>query len=217
MRTHPGDQRYLFKSLIRAAGGALKGLATGGPLGAVVGGISSFVGGGGGGAVPGTGCPSGFSLDSRGNCVPTRSPGVQIPIPGTDLTVRPFDVVPGGDPFIAPRVQVFGDAVVGRFGAGLEPATQATNTRICPRGTVLGVDGLCYNRSAIRNSDRMWPRGRRPLLTGGDMRAISQASTAANKLERKTKQLQDLGMLKKPTVRRIAGKSSGTRACKACS
>jgi len=73
--------------------------------------------------------------------------------------------------------------------------------RVCRRGMQLATDGLCYNRGAITNKQREWPRGRRPLLTGGDMRAIGVASRAANKLERTTKRLQGMGMMKKPASR----------------
>jgi len=92
----------------------------------------------------------------------------------------------------------FGEARMGRFGAGLEPSVRESSTRTCPRGAVLAVDGLCYNRRDLRNSERAWPRGRRPLLTGGDMRCISIASSAAKKLQKKQKQLTELGLLKRP-------------------
>jgi len=96
----------------------------------------------------------------------------------------------------------FGDAVMGQFGAGLEPDTRETSTRLCPRGSVLATDGLCYDH--LPNHHRMWPRGRRPLLTGGEMRCISIASRAANKLQRKEKQLRGMGMLPPlPKLRRL--------------
>ena len=89
-----------------------------------------------------------------------------------------------------------GAAVRGRHGAALEPVREPTITRRCLRGMVLGNDGLCYNKRDITNAERWWPRGRRPLLTGGEMRAISVAARAAGKLETKTKQLRKMGMLK---------------------
>ena len=89
-----------------------------------------------------------------------------------------------------------GAAVRGRFGAAMEPVHEPTITRKCLRGMVLGIDGLCYNKRDIKNAERWWPRGRRPLLTGGEMRAISVAARAASKLETKTKQLRKMGMLK---------------------
>jgi len=50
----------------------------------------------------------------------------------------------------------------------------------------------------------MWPQPRRPLLTGGDLNAISKASRAASRIERQTKRLQKLGMMRKPTSKRAA-------------
>jgi len=95
-----------------------------------------------------------------------------------------------------------GDAVMGQYGAALEPGVMQIERSVCLPGMQLAKDGLCYNKGAITNSQRMWPRGRRPLLTGGDMRAIGIAARAGAKLERTTKRLQGLGMMKKP-VRRI--------------
>jgi len=105
-----------------------------------------------------------------------------------------------------------GEAVVGRFGAGIEPDVRRTQIRDCPRGMVLAVDDLCYNRRDLRNSERFWPRGRRPLLTGGEMRAISTAASAARKLQRKQKDLMKLGLLPKPTARRRQAAVSGHKA-----
>ena len=95
-----------------------------------------------------------------------------------------------------------GEAVMGRYGAALQPGVKQTHTRFCPRGAVLALDGLCYNRKDVTNKERWWPKGRRPLLTGGEMRAISIASSAAKKLQRKQKQLRELGLLKAPPARR---------------
>ena len=89
-----------------------------------------------------------------------------------------------------------GEAVMGRYGAALEPGSMIIDRAVCLRGMQLGNDGLCYNKGAITNSQRQWPRGRRPLLTGGDMRAIGIAARAGSKLERTTKRLRALGMMK---------------------
>jgi len=91
---------------------------------------------------------------------------------------------------------------MGRYGAGLVPGTHVINRAVCLRGMVLGNDGLCYNKSQISNKEREWPRGRRPLLTGGDMRAISTAARAGRRLEGATKRLQKIGLMKKPAPRR---------------
>jgi len=104
--------------------------------------------------------------------------------PGRDN--RPLEIGPG--------VPV-GDAVMGRFGAGLVPGSRIVDRAVCLRGMVLGMDGICYDH--IANRDRMWPKGRAPLLTGGQMRAISIAATAGRRLERTTKRLQKIGLMKK--------------------
>ena len=93
-------------------------------------------------------------------------------------------------------VQV-GNAVMGRYGAALEPGVQMIERSVCLPGMQLGNDGLCYNKGAITNKQRQWPRGRAPLLTGGDMAAISRASRAGAKLDRTTKRLRALGMMKR--------------------
>ena len=90
-----------------------------------------------------------------------------------------------------------GDAVMGRYGAALQPGVQTIERSVCLPGMHLANDGLCYNKGAITNKQRQWPRGRRPLLTGGDMRAIAIAARAGSKMERTTKRLRSLGMMKR--------------------
>lgn len=145
--------------------------------------IRAFTTSGGGGE-----CPGIFSV---------RGPG------GTciDLTALP----PGGRPALTPQQPSFGgaggppgEAVMGRYGAALVPGSRIIDRAECIRGMVVGNDGLCYNKSQIKNADRMWPKGRRPLLTGGDMAAISKAARAAGRLERTTKRLQKIGLMKRP-------------------
>jgi len=104
-----------------------------------------------------------------------------------------------------------GDTVMGQFGAGEVPGNHVINRAVCRRGMVLGADGVCYNKSQISNKERAWPRGRRPLLTGGDMRAISTAARAGRRLEGATKRLQKIGLMKKPASRRsIAARHHAT-------
>lgn len=117
--------------------------------------------------VPGNGgCPGMFSVRDpiTGRCV--------------DLTALP----PGGDPaFTAP----VGEAVKGRYGAGLRPGQRTVDRLVCPGGWVLGDDDVCYERLA--RSRRKWDPGMKPLLTGGDRAAIRKAASAANKLKRARK------------------------------
>ena len=215
VRGRPNDERgFIHKRIIGAVTGGISGLLGGGPLGGLRGALGGFARGGRGAVPQATACPPGFSTNIRGECVQvSRAGSFQIPFTGTRFS--PTSIIPGGAPAFfpeeatrAPRtaavaadVDQFGDAVVGRYGAAIEPATREMDVRVCPRGTVLGLDGLCYNRRDIANSERWWPRGRRPLLTGGEMRCISVAASAAKKLQRKQKQLEAMGMLRKPSRR----------------
>jgi len=127
----------------------------------------------------------------EGNCV----------FPDSDFGRRCLQETGAGERFPRGGGQV-GEAVMGRFGAGLHPGVENIQRSVCLTGMILGEDGLCYNKGQISNSQRMWPRGRRPLLTGGDMRAISIAARAGRRVEATTKRLQGLGMIKKPASRR---------------
>jgi len=224
----PGDVRgFIHKRIFGGIKGAISGiggaLLGGNPLGILAGGLRGFAGGGSTSVPVTSGCPPGF-INTGAGCVPIPRSGGPVVLPPVQLPLgRPFTAA-GGE-FVQPTpVQAgfreslglaadpaAGVAVMGRFGAGFEPEVIMTDTRRCGRGAVLGVDGLCYNRRDLRNSDRFWPRGRRPLLTGGEVRAISVASSAAKKLERKQKQLMELGLLKRPTRSRRAA-PAGHRA-----
>jgi len=222
----PGDQRgFVHKRIFGGIKGAIGGILKGG-LG---GGISGLLGGivGGGRPVSRTivpqvdPCPPGFFIGAGGQCVPRSVPGGRLISGGRiveeQLPARLFPTPPtppGARPLALPAraVGVTGEAVLGQFGAGFEPEVFDTMVRRCPRGAVLGSDGVCYNRRDLRNDERFWPRGRRPLLTGGEMRAISTASSAAKKLQRKQKQLQQLGLLKKPATRSRPALPPGHRA-----
>lgn len=122
------------------------------------------------------------------NCSPplTRDVDGQCRFAGS-----PADVSVGGG--------MGGAAVMGRFGAALAPDTEMRLHRECLPGMVLGNDDLCYNKRDITNRERKYPKGRAPLLTGGERNAITKASRAAKKIERTAKQLQKMGMLKKPS------------------
>ena len=205
------ESGFVHRRIIGAVGGFIRG----GPLGAVGGFLTGGVSSGTSATAPVT-CPPGFRFDGR-SCVPSqpvaglrRLIGVQS-VPGLPRPL-PAPIVPQPRPPRGRAITVtqatalapgqMGEAVMGRFGAGFEPDVVEGTTRSCGRGAVLGVDGICYNKRDLRNDERFWPRGRRPLLTGGEVRAISVASSAAKKLQRKQKQLEALGLLKKPTARR---------------
>ncbi len=139
-------------------------------------------------------CPPGQRRTSGGNCVRDadevfRKPGIggflerKLPFGATGFETR------GAGP---------GQAVNGRYGAALEPDVDSRVVHLCLPGMVLGDDNLCYNRGQVPNKRRMWPRGRRPLLTGGDMNCITKAARAARRVKATEKKLQSLGLLKKP-------------------
>jgi len=199
---HGTELCFVHKRLIKGA----IGLITGGP-GAAVGGFFSNGGGGGGGGGPLPPCPPGKTAARHrrhGHGAPCQPVMLQniVGNGGNDLlNVDPLFLSP------AEASVSVGQAVMGRYGAGMSPGNRVINRADCTqngriRGMVLGNDGVCYNRREISNKERMWPRGRRPLLTGGDMRAISTAARAAGRLERTTKRLQKIGLMKKPAPRR---------------
>jgi len=99
-----------------------------------------------------------------------------------DICVAPG--TPAGEP---------GQAVMGQYGAALEPLFFTINQRRCLPGMILGKDKLCYNVGAISNKERLWPKGAAPLLTGGEMSAIRKAATAAGKFQRAGKRLAAVG------------------------
>ena len=224
----PGDVRFfIHKSFVgKFVGGIASKVIGSVPIvGGLAGSVFDRLRGAGASTVPAlTGCPPGFVLTAAG-CEPrlaqpggtTTSPFVRaarrlgapqevgFPDPTDVQRMARRDLGLAEDP-------AAGVPVMGRFGAGFEPSVFMTDTRRCGRGAVLGIDGICYNKRDLRNNERFWPRGRRPLLTGGEMRAISTASSAAKKLQRKQKQLESLGLLKRPAPRTRRALPAGHRA-----
>lgn len=191
--------------------GAIGGFLTGGPAGA----IGGFLRTPSGQIKTINGrCPPGFSArsDNSGICDRTDPKASALSskfhgdtgciIPGQRRDPRTGECAfflgeqTGRDP------SGVGEAVMGQYGAGLMPGNMVIDRAVCLRGMQLGNDGLCYNKGQITNRQRMWPAGRRPLLTGGDMRAISTAARAGKRLEGATKRLQKLGLMRKPAPRR---------------
>jgi len=116
----------------------------------------------------------------------------------------------------SPADMAFGgsEAVMGRYGAALGPDVERITVRTCLPGMVLGDDGLCYNKSQIRNSDREHPRGTRPLGTPGEMAALRKAASFGRRMETTVKRMQKIGVLKKP-ARARSGMSAEHRALRA--
>lgn len=151
------------------------------------------------------------NVPSIGQNFPTPRGITVPPIPGGFGCIPPFfddgqggcelDLIPGPGGGGTGANRDIGQAVMGRYGAAEVPGNMVVNRAICRPGMVVADDGLCYNKSQVRNSQRQWPKGRRPLLTGGDMRAISTAARAGARLERTTKRLQKIGLMKKPPPR----------------
>jgi len=136
-----------------------------------------------------TPCPVGqFRIGNTGACVGIG--GISLPRP---IASAAFPSAAGGPT---------GEAVMGRYGAAEVPGSRIQDTAVCRRGMVLGDDDLCYNKRDISNRERMWPAGRKPLMTGGDLNAIARAARVAKKMETQKKRLEKLGLLKKPAPRR---------------
>jgi len=76
---------------------------------------------------------------------------------------------------------ITGQAVAGAFGMpAMQPASEMRQRLSCPPGMVLGRDDLCYPKQVLRRDSkfRKWRPGVRPILTGGQRRAISKARSA---------------------------------------
>jgi len=124
-------------------------------------------------------CPPPLKRDSDGEC---RFPG------------SPADISVGG--------AMQGEAVMGRYGAALTPDVEMRRHRGCLPGMVLGKDGLCYNRRDLKNSEREYPRGTRPLGTPGEMACLRKAASFGRRMETTVKRMQKIGVLKKPATRK---------------
>jgi len=108
--------------------------------------------------------PCGVGFIRLGNtCVPSRtgdlSPGITTPAEGD------FQVIPGafGMPAVAPKIRMI-------------------SKHVCPKRMVLGEDNLCYPKAVLRRDSkyRKHRPGTRPILTGGQRRAIREAKSAVH-------------------------------------
>lgn len=183
----PNDSRgFVHKRIIRGA----IGLVTGGPTAAIT------------GFVAGNGKSAGESAKFGG---PGTALAVRAPEAAKCMWPARIDPISGKCRVFAgaqPGPDVGGQVIMGRHGAAMMPGNLVVNRAVCLRGMVVGDDGLCYNRSQISNKKRMWPRGRRPLFTGGEMRAVQIASRVATRMTHMATRLQDQGLIKKPIARR---------------
>lgn len=152
-----------------------------------------------GGATAGAGCPVGFKL-VNGRCV----------VSGITGTLQ--RLIPMGQTGVLPATtDEFGEAVMGGFGVpALVPAQVGTISRRdgsvspilrCPRGAVLGVDGLCYTKGVIPRKFRKWPPGPKPPISAADWKA-SRTFASVQKRIKKVAGDSGLSCAKKGTKRR---------------
>lgn len=118
------------------------------------------------GPVPPIGCPPGF-INVDGKCVTEGARGARQ---------RFF---PGGETGLL--VDEAGEAVMGAFGVPARvPMQVGTIMRRdgtvgpvlrCPRGAVLGIDELCYQKGTIDKKNRKWVPARKPPISAADWKA----------------------------------------------
>ena len=147
------------------------------------------------------GCPEGFAMDARGFCKPVNGGRIglgcragQVWSPALQMCVTAISPL---------GARELGQPVMGRYGAGVVAGSRIVDIATCPKKMHLGDDGICYSKSLISNKQRMWPKGRKPLLTGGELGAIATAASAGKRLDTATKRLRKMGMMKPlPTSRK---------------
>lgn len=190
----------------QAIGGAIGGSA-GAAIGGALGGLVNIPGGGAGGSQPAipSDAPALVATSSGANVA--SCPQGTLSVGGHCIDLQPGGAVSGGGLVVSG-----GEAVMGMFGAALAPMQTQRSVSRCIPGMVLGKDGLCYNRRDLTNKQRKWPKGRRPLLTGGELNAISKAARAAKRVKGTQKKLQRLGLLKKPTSHRRSSRGVITKS-----
>lgn len=196
----PGDERgfihkKIFKTISRIAP-IIPG------IGGTISKVTSFLGGGGAPQVLNRFPQQPFQLP---HSTPTKFSGSKPCAPGTvRSSASGICVAPASPVGTSPTLGIAMEAVNGRYGPAQVPISVARERRECEAGMVLGKDGLCY--ATLPNRFRLYPRGRRPLLTGGDMRAISRAASAGRKLANTRSDLTAIGMLKAPARKRRRAK-----------
>ncbi len=200
-RGRPGDVRaFIHRRVLGFVGGlGIPGISTAANI------VKGVVGGGGGSQVVPQTFPQTLPFSSviPGRSVQAGANGRACPR-GTVWDRPTGACVSPRSPF--GREQREGTAVMGRYGAAEVPFDETRLVMVCPTGTALGKDDLCY--AHLPNRDRKYPRGRRPLLTGGDMRSISRARRAGNRLANAKSDLIAIGMLKAPSRRKRRKKPS---------
>jgi len=162
----------------------------------ISGGIEAIFGGGNG-TVPGQ--PASVANPPTPGFVPTTGSGPCIPpyFRNSMTGLCELDLVPGPGGGGTGACRDNGHAHNGRIPPstlqGSSPFVESVATRHCGKGSVLGDNGLCYDKRTIPNSRRMWPKPTRPLGTSGEMNAVSIAAAFGKRLKGKEKSLKRLG------------------------
>ena len=198
------SESFIHRRLFGAAKGAAGSLVTGGnPF---VGAIQGFTAFGKPGGAP---CGSGRVRGTDGHCHEHKvhgTGGARFPCGNGMVRNAAGDCVA---PTIASQgfnlpdfIDTSGPATTpGQRGSGSSPFTATRSIRSCGPGMVLGKDGLCYassGKGSIANRDREWPKGRRPLGTPGELRALATAAAFGRRMEKTVKRMQKIGVLSKP-------------------
>lgn len=113
-------------------------------------------------------------------------------IPGSGVCVDPGAIPPGGDPLF---FRAGGEPVIGSFGI---PAStpyivgsitdkdgRTSDIRRCSRGSVLGLDNLCYAKQILprRNKFRKHRAAKRPPMSAADATALGRIGTLREKVK----------------------------------
>lgn len=188
----------IMSGSLSSLGSLLVGTAVGGPVGGIMGGIGSVLP-----TLGGSKCPGPYNWDAQtGTCVPKPDYWARVGggSPGTSTSPCPTGyewdgkqciqsgmggsvarILPGGSSGYA--TDVYGEAMMGRYGPALVPYTASVPTRRCPTGSVLGDDGLCYNKGT-RGLRRMHKKPTPPLLTGGERNVLRKAKRLENQVKK---------------------------------
>jgi hypothetical protein len=192
--------------VLRTAGGALGGFITGGPAGAVLGGLAgSGLVGGGSPRKPVAQQPIGSPWPQQTNYPGTGDPGMGVDLPGLPRISIGEQTTPGGLNLPGSGPPGFGYGPVQIGGAapgaatstlpfvgaiGINPQWEKRSVATVPekyrrRGVryVLAGDGLFYPRQMVPKQYRKWKPDPKPPITVRDNRAIIRADAARKRVK----------------------------------
>lgn len=180
--------QVVSQGLIGGLIGAGLGFITGGPGGAIIGGLGGLFGGDD--TPPPVTMPQSFAGGGQ----------VQCPRGTFNVAGRCIDIQPGGETtgsgFIVPSVNGgAGGGQTSALGTPTVPGSIARAVRKCPPMHVLadlGSGTLCYHKKLIPNRLRLYPKAQRPALSAADKRNIrkyAKGGTKANQIKELAKEL----------------------------